>query len=151
VIDMAKAQGKITKLDLGIPNDLYAQIEEIAIEEGAKVHHISKKPTLTPTAIKLLEEAIEARKNGLTQVDEEPILKAQTLVIQALEQITIQLSELGQRSNRQIILGRTRLGNPALDRSKFNEAIENMKRERQKVSPQRKRSEGFPVDSLKRE
>lgn len=151
-IGMAKPQEKITKLDLRIPNELFAQIEEIAIEEGAKIHHISGKPTLSPTAIKLMEEGIKYRKLGLKKEDDEMKSEAENLVIEALQQIITQLAELNQRPAptiiRQIILGGTRLGKSA---PKLSETLDNMKRTRQEISLQRKRSEGFPVDSSNQE
>jgi hypothetical protein len=145
---MAKPQEKITKLDLRIPNELFAQIEEIAIEEGAKIHHISGKPTLSPTAIKLMEEGIKYRKLGLKQEDDEMKSEAQTLVVEALQQITAKLTELDKRPIRQIVLGGNRSGN---FNSNISEALDNMRRTRQGISLQRKRSEGFPVDSSNQE
>ena len=109
---MAVPQGKITKLDLRIPNDLYAQIESIAIEEGAKTNHISRKPTLSPTVIKLLEEAVEQRNYLSTESEEERVLKAQTLIVKALEKITVKLSILENRPVRQIVSGGTLSGKP---------------------------------------
>lgn len=145
---MAKPQEKITKLDLRIPNELFAQIEDIAIEEGAKIHHISGKPTLSPTAIKLMEEGIKYRKLGLKQEDDEMKSEAQTLVVEALQQITAKLTELDKRPIRQIVLGGNRSGN---FNSNISEALDNMRRTRQGISLQRKRSEGFPVDSSNQE
>jgi hypothetical protein len=145
---MAKPQEKITKLDLRIPNELFAQIEAIAIEEGAKIHHISGKPTLSPTAIKLMEEGIKYRKLGLKQEDDEMKSEAQTLVVEALQQITAKLTELDKRPIRQIVLGGNRSGN---FNSNISEALDNMRRTRQGISLQRKRSEGFPVDSSNQE
>jgi hypothetical protein len=144
---MAKPQEKITKLDLRIPNELFAQIKEIAIEDGAKIHHISGEPTLSPTAIKLMEEAIKYRKLGLKQEDDEMKSEAQTLVVEALQQITAKLAELDKRPIRQIVLGGKRL--QPYDPKAVSETLENMKRARQEVSPKRPRSEGFPVDSVK--
>lgn len=146
---MAKPQEKITKLDLRIPNELFAQIKEIAIEDGAKIHHISGEPTLSPTAIKLMEEAIKYRKLGLKQEDDEMKSEAQTLVVEALQQITAKLAELDKRPIRQIVLNRNGLRTP--DPNAISEALENMRRARQEVSPKRKRSEGFSVDSVKQE
>jgi hypothetical protein len=106
---MAKSQGKITKLDLRIPNDLYAQIELIAIQEGAKNHHLSGKPTLSPTAIKLLQEAVEQRNYVSPDSEEERLSKAETLIVEALQKITTKLAELDKRPTKQIILGGTLL------------------------------------------
>jgi hypothetical protein len=145
---MAKPQEKITKLDLRIPNELFAQIKEIAIEDGAKIHHISGEPTLSPTAIKLMEEAIKYRKLGLKQEDDEIKSEAQTLIVEALQQITTRLTELN-RPVRKLFLNRNGLQTPLPN--EISEALENMRRARQEVSPKRKRSEGFSVDSLKQE
>jgi hypothetical protein len=145
---MAKPQEKITKLDLRIPNELFAQIKEIAIEDGAKIHHISGEPTLSPTAIQLMEEGIKYRKLGLMQQEKDTQSEATTLVIEALQQITAKLAELDKRPIKQIILGGKRLG--SYDPQLVGETLENMRRTRQ-INPQRKRSEGFPFDSLKQE
>jgi hypothetical protein len=145
---MAVPQGKITKLDLRIPNDLYAQIESIAIEEGAKIHHISGKPTLSPTVIKLLEEAVEQRNYVPTESEEERVLKAQTLIVSALEQITAKLAELDKRPIRQIVLGGTRIGKSTPNT--LTGLFENMERGSKRTDGF-KRTEGSSVESNERE
>ena len=48
---MAKRQNKtVTRIDIPIPNQLYARIQEIAINQfHAKIHHHSSKPEISPT------------------------------------------------------------------------------------------------------
>jgi len=48
-----------TRIDLRIPDVLLEKIRELAIENDAPVHHISKKPELTGTIIDLLEKALD--------------------------------------------------------------------------------------------
>jgi len=52
-------------MDVKLPIELYTQISEIAISSfDAKIHHISKKPEITPTLIYLLQLGIESFTSG---------------------------------------------------------------------------------------
>jgi GIY-YIG catalytic domain len=49
-------EGRVT---LHVPNDMYLAVQRLAIEDGAKIHHISKNVTMAPTIVKLVELALE--------------------------------------------------------------------------------------------
>jgi hypothetical protein len=58
---MAKDKSeKITRIDVRIPNDIYSQIEQIAIKTNQPVHHRSGKPIVTPIILNLINLGLEA-------------------------------------------------------------------------------------------
>ena len=61
----------VTRVDIRIPNHLYSQIQEIAIEYfNAKIHHRSNKPELTPTILELIQIGIAHIESNLPVADE---------------------------------------------------------------------------------
>jgi hypothetical protein len=56
----ARQESKVTRLDLRIPNDIYAQVEEIAKANNEPTHHITGNIILTPTLIKLIRLGIRS-------------------------------------------------------------------------------------------
>ena len=57
---MAKESEKVTRIDVRIPNDIYEQIEKIAVETNQPVHHRSGKPVVTPIILNLINLGLEA-------------------------------------------------------------------------------------------
>ena len=57
---------KVTRLDLRIPNDIYAQVEEIAKTNNAPSHHITHNIILTPTLLNLISLGIRSL-SGISQ------------------------------------------------------------------------------------
>jgi hypothetical protein len=53
-MDKSKSRASDSRIDVRFPLDILAAIEAIAVAEDAPVHHISKKPILTPTVIRLV-------------------------------------------------------------------------------------------------
>jgi hypothetical protein len=53
-----RQESKITRLDIRIPNDVYAQVEEIAKANNEPTHHITGNIILTPTVVKLIRLGI---------------------------------------------------------------------------------------------
>jgi hypothetical protein len=52
---MPLIDGNVTRCDIRVPNDLYEQIESLAISRGAKIHHRSNKPEVTGTILELIK------------------------------------------------------------------------------------------------
>jgi hypothetical protein len=66
----ARQESKVTRLDLRIPNDIYAQVEEIAKAKNEPTHHITGNIILTPTLVKLIRLGIRSLSdNYLTLAD----------------------------------------------------------------------------------
>lgn len=64
---------KVTRLDLRIPNDIYAQVEEIAKANNAPSHHITNNIILTPTLLNLISLGIgslSGNYSGLTDISQ---------------------------------------------------------------------------------
>lgn len=51
---------RVTRVDIRIPNELYDEIQAIAVDYfNAKIHHRSNKPEVTPTILELIKIGIE--------------------------------------------------------------------------------------------
>ena len=59
---------KVTRLDLRIPNDIYAQVEEIAKANNAPSHHISGNIILSPTLLKLISLGIRSLSGNYSEL-----------------------------------------------------------------------------------
>lgn len=54
-----RSNEKIVRLDVRFPKLLHDEIEALAIAKGEPIHHISKKPTLTPTILDLIRIGLD--------------------------------------------------------------------------------------------
>ena len=54
-----RSDNKIVRLDVRFPKPLHDEIEALAIAKGEPIHHISKKPTLTPTILDLIRIGLD--------------------------------------------------------------------------------------------
>ena len=79
---------KIVRVDIRIPKEIYKQIQAIAVSRyGAKIHHRSKKPEVSPTILELIER-------GIAQIDEEVSEQEE---ISNAEELIEQIEELDSR------------------------------------------------------
>jgi hypothetical protein len=62
---MNKTNKGLNRYEIHLTDKLMEEIEAIAISDGAKVHHISKKPIIRDTVISLLELGIKAIYDGV--------------------------------------------------------------------------------------
>lgn len=61
----------VTRVDVRIPNELYSQIQKIAIAIfNAKIHHRSNKPEISPTILELIKIGIAHLESTLPATDE---------------------------------------------------------------------------------
>ena len=54
-----RSDDKIVRLDVRFPKSIHDEIEALAIANGSPIHHISKKPTLTPTILNLIRLGLD--------------------------------------------------------------------------------------------
>jgi hypothetical protein len=54
-----RSDDKIVRLDVRFPKPIHDEIEALAIAGGAAIHHISKRPTLTPTILNLIRIGLD--------------------------------------------------------------------------------------------
>ena len=56
---MSRSDELVTRLDIRFPKSMYDRLQKMAIDDGAKIHHISKKAEVSPTIIKLIQFALD--------------------------------------------------------------------------------------------
>jgi hypothetical protein len=92
----ARQESKVTRLDLRIPNDIYAQVEEIAKTNSEPTHHITGNIILTPTLIKLIRLGIRSLSDNYPALADIPISSGQVSdnLLKRMDSIEGELSEL---------------------------------------------------------
>jgi len=54
-----RSDDNITRIDVRIPNSLFEEIEQLAIERGEPVHHKSGRVTMAPTLLDLIRIGLD--------------------------------------------------------------------------------------------
>jgi hypothetical protein len=92
----ARQESKVTRLDLRIPNDIYAQVEEIAKANNEPIHHITGNIILTPTLVKLIRLGIRSLSDNYPALADIHISGGQVSdnLLKRMDTIEGELSEL---------------------------------------------------------
>lgn len=92
-----RSDDKIVRLDVRFPKPLHDEIEALAIANGSPIHHISNRPTLTPTILDLIRigldhyspealERIQAKSVSVNRLTDNCI-DLEALKVELLEQL----------------------------------------------------------------
>jgi len=92
-----RSDDKIVRLDVRFPKLLHDEIEALAIANGSPIHHISKKPTLTPTILNLIRLGLdnyspEALERIQVKIESDKISKVLTDNCNDLEALKAELT-----------------------------------------------------------
>ena len=92
-----RSDDKIVRLDVRFPRALHDEIEALAIANGSPIHHISKKPTLTPTILDLIRIGLdhyspEALERIQVKIESDKISKVLTDNCRDLDSIKAELT-----------------------------------------------------------
>jgi hypothetical protein len=92
-----RSDDKIVRLDVRFPKSIHDEIEALAIANGSPIHHISKKPTLTPTILNLIRLGLdnyspEALERIQAKIESDKISKVLTDNCNDLEALKAELT-----------------------------------------------------------
>jgi hypothetical protein len=54
-----RSDNNITRIDVRIPNSLFEEVEQLAIERGEPIHHKSGRVTMAPTLLNLIRIGLD--------------------------------------------------------------------------------------------
>ena len=91
-----RSDNKIVRLDVRFPKTLHDEIEALAIAKGEPIHHISNRPTLTPTILDLIRIGLdhyspEALERIQVRIESDKISKVLTDNCRDLDSIKAEL------------------------------------------------------------
>ncbi len=93
---------KMSRVDIRIPKEIYERIQIIAVSSyGAKIHHLSGKPEVSPTILELIKMGIAWLEAEVS--DEEEISNAEELIEQ-IEKLDLRLTALENKLSSGMII-----------------------------------------------
>ena len=66
---MPTKEGRVTRCEIRVPNELYSQIEALATKKGARIHHRSGKVEVTGTILELLKLGLSVSDHAADMSD----------------------------------------------------------------------------------
>lgn len=126
-----RSDDKIVRLDVRFPKPLHDEIEALAIANGSPIHHISKRPTLTPTILDLIRIGLdhyspEALERIQVKIESDKISKVLTDNCIDLDSIKAELTADITADILQKIASQQQQQPPTLDPDAVNTRFENL-------------------------
>ena len=92
---------KIVRVDIRLPKEVYEQIQVIAVSKyGAKIHHRSGKPEISPTILELIKMGISQVEAELSDKEE---ISSTEEIIEQIEALDLRLTAVENKLSGAII------------------------------------------------